>query len=134
MAKLQTTDLFKELADKRDFTRSRGRTNCPNCGAPIDGNKCEHCRTLFFDFGAIEIGKPAYFKFVLNGMVYIFRGIADVAMTLGAGPGVTLYADDAPIQTVRSCIPSINADLHIQSLYTPEDKFYMYQIKENVDD
>ena len=22
-------------------------TNCPNCGAPIEGNKCPYCGTIF---------------------------------------------------------------------------------------
>lgn len=25
----------------------RGKTNCPNCGAPITGSKCEYCGTVF---------------------------------------------------------------------------------------
>ena len=25
------------------------RSNCPNCGAPIVGNKCEYCGTIFND-------------------------------------------------------------------------------------
>lgn len=24
-------------------------TNCPNCGSPISGTKCEYCGTAFFD-------------------------------------------------------------------------------------
>lgn len=61
--------------------KSKGRTNCPNCGAPIEGEKCEHCGTMFYDFGALEIGKLAYFKFILNGMVFMFKGIADADVT-----------------------------------------------------
>lgn len=26
------------------------KSNCPNCGAPITGNKCEYCGTVFYDF------------------------------------------------------------------------------------
>ena len=25
------------------------KTNCPNCGAPITGPKCEYCDTIFID-------------------------------------------------------------------------------------
>ena len=35
-------------------------TNCPNCGAPITGHKCEYCGAVIFDFAALEIGKPVW--------------------------------------------------------------------------
>ena len=31
-------------------------TNCPNCGAPITGDQCEYCRTIFRDI-RIEVEK-----------------------------------------------------------------------------
>ena len=31
--------------------------NCPNCGAPRTGSKCEYCGTVFFDFTEINLGK-----------------------------------------------------------------------------
>lgn len=36
--------------------------NCPNCGAPITSEQCPYCGTLFYDFSAIEIGKPCFLK------------------------------------------------------------------------
>lgn len=29
--------------------------NCPNCGAPIEGNKCSYCGTPFIDISCIDI-------------------------------------------------------------------------------
>ena len=40
----------------------RDKLNCPNCGAPIVGIKCEYCGTQFFDIADIEIGKPGYLR------------------------------------------------------------------------
>lgn len=36
--------------------------NCPNCGAPVTSEQCPYCGTLFYDFSAIEIGKPCFLK------------------------------------------------------------------------
>ena len=36
--------------------------NCPNCGAPVTSEKCPYCGTLFYDFSAIEVGKPCFLK------------------------------------------------------------------------
>lgn len=32
-------------------------TNCPNCGAPISGVKCEYCGTAFIDLVDISTGE-----------------------------------------------------------------------------
>ena len=34
------------------------KTNCPNCGAPleIENNKCSYCGTPYFDMSTVEIG------------------------------------------------------------------------------
>lgn len=32
-------------------------TNCPNCGSPISGTKCEYCGTAFLDLVDISIGE-----------------------------------------------------------------------------
>lgn len=41
-------------------------TNCPNCGAPLTGHKCQYCGAVIFDFAAIEIGKPVWINFKLG--------------------------------------------------------------------
>ena len=44
------------------------KTNCLNCGAPIDGFKCEYCGTLFYDFTELPLdGKtPTYVRIRTN--------------------------------------------------------------------
>ena len=37
-------------------------TNCPNCGAPISGCKCDYCGTMFYDFTELPVdGKTPTF-------------------------------------------------------------------------
>lgn len=38
------------------------RTNCKNCGAPLEAgrNKCAYCGTSYYDLSCIPIGKPFY--------------------------------------------------------------------------
>lgn len=71
------------------------KTNCPNCGMPITAEKCEYCGTLFYDFGEIEIGKPALFKIRYQNETFILRGIANASVSVY--PSYTFYADGFPI-------------------------------------
>lgn len=47
----------------------REQLNCPNCGAPITGFKCEYCGTQFFDLADIEMNKRSYLRMKIgNGI------------------------------------------------------------------
>ena len=36
--------------------------NCPNCGAPIDGDKCEYCGTSFINTLSFDMNNTQYLK------------------------------------------------------------------------
>ena len=41
--------------------------NCPNCSAPISGDRCDYCGTQFIDCTTIRMDKPFYLKFSPDG-------------------------------------------------------------------
>ena len=47
------------------------KTNCPNCGAPLQVGevKCPYCGTIYYDLSAIDFdsGKPIYLTIKQNG-------------------------------------------------------------------
>lgn len=51
-----------------DFKKS-----CPNCGAAIEGDKCQFCGTTFIDFACLDTEQPFYLKFKKNGKIYISK-------------------------------------------------------------
>ena len=53
-------------------------TNCPNCGAPIEGDKCPYCGTEVIDLCCLDTDKPFYVKLRNNGQIIKFK-----AMTRG---------------------------------------------------
>ena len=42
---------------------NKKRLNCPNCGAPITGIKCEYCGTQFLDLSVLDMVYPFYLRF-----------------------------------------------------------------------
>ena len=54
-------------------TRANGSKNCPNCGAPIESDKCPYCGTVFIDFAAMDADQPFYMKVKKNGKIYILK-------------------------------------------------------------
>ena len=44
--------------------------NCPNCGAPITGDKCEYCGTHFIDC-TMDTEKPFYIKIRVGNSIYV---------------------------------------------------------------
>lgn len=50
--------------------------NCPNCGAPITSEQCPYCGTLFYDFSAIEIGKPCFLKIKWGNNIMLVKANA----------------------------------------------------------
>lgn len=54
-------------------TRANGSKNCPNCGAPIETEKCPYCGTVFVDFAAMNTDRPFFMKIKYNGKVHIMK-------------------------------------------------------------
>ena len=78
------------------------RLNCPNCGAPITGDRCEYCGTQFIDT-TVTIGKPFYLK-VMQGDSIIIDKVFVESMNAYVDPVDTmdLYANNEVYVTVCS--------------------------------
>ncbi len=56
-------------------------TNCPNCGAPLSGSKCEYCGTVFeMEPMRIEVVRPGMKRISLASSVLIDQCDSDAAM------------------------------------------------------
>lgn len=81
-------------------------TNCPNCGAPIDGDKCPYCGTRLVNVADLEAGEPIWLIFrdrhfdnVVRGLRVLVTGI-DIS-AIDPDP-VVFYADSKSIHWVHT--------------------------------
>ena len=102
-------------------------TNCPNCGAPITGHKCEYCGAVIFDFACIEMDKPFWMSIKNpDGSIYFAKVMLDNMSHDCYGDNYGLYADNQLWSVVYSCptryihmsfveVPSSNGISHVVS-------------------
>lgn len=65
--------LYNYIDELSKATRANGSKNCPNCGAPIETEKCPYCGTMFLDFAAMDADQPFYMKVKRDGKIYILK-------------------------------------------------------------
>ena len=49
---------------------------CPVCGAPVEGEKCEYCGCVIYDFANIDCDKPSYIRFRMGNQYITMKAIA----------------------------------------------------------
>lgn len=92
--------------------------NCPNCGAPIAGSKCEYCGSVFYDWATISMDKPTFIRMNLHGKLVMFKA---VMVDLETNEQYSSYYADNQRITV-----SVQRDLEIRPVFrvVPHDGPY----------
>ena len=99
--------------------RKKEELNCPNCGAPITGEKCEYCGTVFYDWAVIDSEKDFYVKIRLhNNLVMCKARMASCDIKVDSGDTL-YYGDNNPIYVMHVHEP----DIEIRPVFriVPED-------------
>ena len=90
----------------------RETLNCPNCGAPIDGVKCQYCGTVIYDFANFAIGKESYLRMDLGGKLVVLKAIGTSAEFHMESDRVRFWRDDNPIAVMT--VPHYSFDLSFE--------------------
>ena len=91
------------------------KKNCPNCGQPITGEKCEYCGTVFIDWAVIDMNTPVFIKFRHDGKIMRAKCIMSELSLRCESPTVELYADNR-LYTMAGpeTLPEIDIHLYMQ--------------------
>ena len=102
--------------------------NCPNCGAPLTGHKCEYCGAVIFDFAALEIGKPVWINFKM-GEQWMMAHVLPESASVHVEPmdEFVLYADGITQATFRRPAP---VRIELSFIEIPTDKGYGHIVSE----
>ncbi|MBR2256361.1 MAG: zinc ribbon domain-containing protein [Blautia sp.] len=87
--------------------------NCPNCGAPINGDLCPYCGTAFIDWSAIDVHKPNWIKIKLDNKTVLVKAILEEASThYGCPEPLAIYSNE------RILYPKMNSNIIIESTFS----------------
>lgn len=75
--------------------------NCPNCGAPITGTKCEYCGTMFYDMVNIDADGRTFIRMRLNGQIVTFKAVVTNIEAQTEYQSGLLYADNRLVHRVN---------------------------------
>ena len=74
------------------------KTNCPNCGAPIEDVRCPYCNTIFYDFAALSLDEPVYIRIKNREEIYMFKATINQC-DISIQPDVCdVYCGDKPMR------------------------------------
>ena len=105
-------------------------TNCPNCGAPITGHKCEYCGAIIFDFASIEVDKPIFdfASIEVDKPVWINFKLGERWVLAHVLPeSASMYADGTAQATFRKPAPT---RIEMDFIELPTDKGYGHIVSE----
>ena len=86
--------------------------NCPNCGAPINGDLCPYCGTAFIDWSAIDIHKPNWIKINLDNKIVLVKAVLLNASTYVDDSEPISYADEFSAYCIQT-----NPNITIESTF-----------------
>lgn len=95
-----------------------GTLNCPNCGQPIIGAKCEYCGTIFYDFANLDADGISYVRLKMNGTLCVFRAVINRVESEIDCMDSCLFADDKAV--TRYIRPETR--LTVEMTLLPDDK------------
>lgn len=90
--------------------RTNDSLTCPQCGAPIEDEKCPYCGVVFYDFACCDTRRPFFLKIKRDDQIHIFK-VQMAECTVKYEPNETqLWSDDRIFEVVRR--PDIDIDMH----------------------
>ena len=68
---------------------------CPVCGAPVEGEKCEYCGCVIYDFANISMDEPRYIRMKINNPYDRYGGTYILQMkAIAVNPSLKIENDD----------------------------------------
>ena len=123
------------------FKDMRTTFRCPVCGAPIEGEKCEYCGCVIYDFANLDLDHPSYVRFKYQGMYITMKAVAinptfeiSSDTTYAYGNGSKLYSfDTRRCVTINLQLKAIEENGKLFEIIKPE-KWYKASYEDDINE
>ena len=93
---------IKSHEEYYDAIKAGDKLNCPNCGAPIEGEICQYCGTVFVDMAVIDTKKPFYLKIKHEDQIHIAKVRMVHTEIVIESDDIKFYSDELLYSTVSN--------------------------------
>lgn len=94
--------------DGQNIVKKKEAINCPNCGAPIESERCPYCGSLFIDFACMSANEPFFLKIKHGDQIVVMKVMLN-------NMSVESYHDSFYTNSIpRMLIPYISRDITIE--------------------
>lgn len=104
------TDIHKHY---ENGVRTNDALTCPQCGAPIEDEKCPYCGVVFYDFACVDTKKPFFLKIKHEGKIHIYKVRMDAAEVTYSNNDTHLWSDNRVYDVMCSPDIDINMNFHV---------------------
>lgn len=99
--------------DFQNGIRVHDALTCPQCGAPIEDEKCPYCGVVFYDFACVDTRKPFFLKIKHEGKIHIYKVKMSECAVEYKNNDTQLWCDNRLFEVVSSPDIDINMNFHV---------------------
>lgn len=104
------TDIHKRY---ENGVRANDALTCPQCGAPIEDEKCPYCGVVFYDFACVDTRKPFFLKIKRDDQIHIFKVRMEECSVDYKTNDTHLWSDNRVFEVVSRPDIDINMNFHV---------------------
>lgn len=104
------TDIHKRY---ENGIRANDSLTCPQCGAPIEDEKCPYCGVVFYDFACCDVRKPFFLKIKCDDKIHIFKVKMEECAVEYSNNDVHFWIDNRVFDVARTPDININMNFHV---------------------
>lgn len=93
--------------------RTNDSLTCPQCGAPIENEKCPYCGAIFYDFACVDTKRPFFLKIKHEDQIHIYKvKMSECAVDYKTND-TYLWSDNTIYDVISSPDIDINMNFHV---------------------
>lgn len=102
---------------------------CPVCGAPLEGEKCQYCGCVVYDFANIDLDHPSYIRIRWGDNILTMKArAAEAEINYNCDSCYVAYGKNGSKLFQLHNTPTVEVDLKLEAVVDGENLFTVRNI------